>query len=394
MHGGVASGAPTGALAQQRGVGDVADVDFSGSLMLHLRVAFETKIGVRFDQELAIDRAVRIVAGGAAFTKGFVFENEWSGLLAMTCAATFISPGHGQASAGGLEDVGPVRVMALEAVHSALNDRMMLRKIEFSLSLQMTLKTNRRLFAGVHDEFAAPAAGFDVLAAGAVAGLASGLANEFGVLEMDARVGAGGEHAGDVGMALVTGFVADVACARNLGRSQDGAFEAGTGDKQHRGDKTECGQGEEFTPRAQSRFCSVALHRQMVTYDFRSVLRCQANSASLLQGYSQAAGSTATSGGENNHFLRPEIRLPSGNANALADRFGFSGSTVTLRKPRRLLAGQDARFLRAAALGSLEFVSKSSHNDERGGRVVCSRIASYVPFVQNFGNNPQFGESY
>lgn len=58
VHGRVTTGTPAGALLQARRMGSVADVDLA-RLLLHLRVTFQTEIGVGLYQQLAIDRSVR-----------------------------------------------------------------------------------------------------------------------------------------------------------------------------------------------------------------------------------------------------------------------------------------------------------------------------------------------
>src|SRR5882724_6102646 len=130
---------------------------------------------------------------GAAFAQGFMFEHKRPRLFAMTLGAAFIEPRHGQAI-GWLEDVAPVRDMALNTIHAALNDRLMLGQVELSLGLQVALKARGGIFAWIHDEFASPAAGFDMLAAGHVAGFATCLAHVSGAFDVHSSVRAGREH--------------------------------------------------------------------------------------------------------------------------------------------------------------------------------------------------------
>jgi len=72
----------------------------------------------------------------------------------------------------GFHNVHAVRVMALDAVHLALDDRVVLRQVEFRVGIQVALKGRRRGPCGIDDEFAASAAYHDVFAGGAVAGFA------------------------------------------------------------------------------------------------------------------------------------------------------------------------------------------------------------------------------
>ena len=79
----VAACAPASAPGEERAVIASADEDFSG-LSLLLEMAFQTKVLVPLREHLVINRAVRIVAGGAAFADRFVFENERP---ALSCVA-------------------------------------------------------------------------------------------------------------------------------------------------------------------------------------------------------------------------------------------------------------------------------------------------------------------
>ena len=188
-------------------------------------MAFQTEIRIAYGQHLAIDGAVRIVANRAALAQGFVLENKWARLLAMTTGATFVLSRHGQAPSR-FENVEAMRIMALDAIHFAFDDWVALRQIELSVSLKMALETCSRVLPRIDDELPASAARGDVLASGPMAGFATGLANELGVGKMDPRVRAGGKGSADVGVAIVTRLIADVTCARNFWRSEDGAGQA------------------------------------------------------------------------------------------------------------------------------------------------------------------------
>src|SRR5437773_7224458 len=116
-----------------------------------------------------------------------MLEHERPCLLAMTLGTVLVQPRHRQ-SAGRHENVGAMRIMALHAVHAAFQDRMVLRKAELSVDVQVTLETGGRVSPRVDDELAAATTCFDVLAAGAMAGLAAGLAGQFRALKMQAAV--------------------------------------------------------------------------------------------------------------------------------------------------------------------------------------------------------------
>lgn len=101
-----------------------------------------------------------------------MLEDKRAGLFTMTGRAHLVVPRHGQ-SAGWLEDVATVGVVAVHTVHVTLNDRMMLRQLEFGLNIQMTTETRLGLFARIDDE-PGRAAGFNMPAAGTVTCFASG----------------------------------------------------------------------------------------------------------------------------------------------------------------------------------------------------------------------------
>jgi hypothetical protein len=185
-------------------------------------MAAEAKIGITGDEHFQVDRAMRTVAGGATLTQRVVLEDKWPGLVSMAWGATLIAPRHGQ-PAGGFHDVRAVRVVALDAVHAAFPDRVVLGEVELSLHVQVALKTSGRILAGIDDESlaAAQAGRGDVFAGGAVAGFAPALAGDGRILRMNCRVRAGWKSSHKVGVAIRAGLV---------------AHEAGTGDFQRRHD--------------------------------------------------------------------------------------------------------------------------------------------------------------
>lgn len=176
MHGGVAAGSPAGAGLQQQRMICAANIDMAGGhgRALHLRMAAQAQIGITDGEEILIHGTVWIMAHSTAFTHGRMFKNEGACLFAMALRAAFAGTGHGEA-AGGFENIAPVRVMALVAVHVPLDDRVMMRQVELGINIQMTLKTRSRIVPGIDDETRV-AAGFNVFAARAVTGFAAGLA--------------------------------------------------------------------------------------------------------------------------------------------------------------------------------------------------------------------------
>ena len=163
MHCRMAAGAPTGALAQKLGVRLEANINLALGA-LDLGVAFETKVRVTLYQQLPIHRTMWVVTDRAAFPQCLMFKNEWACLFTMTLSATLVEPCHRQTTAR-FENVNPVRIMTLDAIHPPLNDRVMLRQIEFSMRLEMALETGSRILSGIDNEPGAPAPGLNVFAA-------------------------------------------------------------------------------------------------------------------------------------------------------------------------------------------------------------------------------------
>ncbi|MDB6110497.1 MAG: hypothetical protein JWR69_2247 [Pedosphaera sp.] len=167
----VATGRPTGAVTNQVGMIDLADIevaDATSTWSLDLGMAFEAEIGIPLDEHLGVDRTMRVMADGATFAHGLMFENKATGLIPMTSRAVLVQAGHGQ-TAGGLHDIHPVGIVTLHTVHLPFQDRMMLGQMERGLYFEMTGKTGFRVVAWVHDKPASPTADGDVFAGGPVA---------------------------------------------------------------------------------------------------------------------------------------------------------------------------------------------------------------------------------
>ena len=182
MHRGMATCRPTSAIADQRAVIHVADIETgAGGWALGLGVAFKAQIGVPLHQHFGVDGAVRVMADGATFPHRGVFENHGARLFPMALGAILVEPRHGE-SARGFHDVHPVGIVALHAAHFAFNDRVMLREMKFRAGFLVALEAAFGIFSGVDDEFFETAAARhgDVLTAGAVAGFAAALAGHIG----------------------------------------------------------------------------------------------------------------------------------------------------------------------------------------------------------------------
>jgi hypothetical protein len=230
VHRGVAAGTPASSLAQIGRVRGVADVNLTsgGPGCLCLRMAPQAQVGIACDQQLAVNGAVRIVTHRTAFAQRFVLEDKRPRLFAMTSGTVFVEPRH-RKTARGFNNVAAMRVVALNAIHPALDHGMALGQVELSVRLQMALKTRGCIFSGIYDEFAASTARLDMFAAWSVTRFATGLPRQLRICNMDARVWACRKHPADVRMTVVTRFVAHIICAGDFGRCENGAGEAGTG---------------------------------------------------------------------------------------------------------------------------------------------------------------------
>ena len=242
VHGSVAGRSPAGtALHVQR---MILVADEHASIPLHLRMASQAQVVVCLREHLFVNGTMRLMTRGAAFTQGLVLENKTPRLFAMTIRALLIEARHGEA-AFGFHNVRPVRVVALHTVHLAFAHRMMLRKIELGVHIEVTSEAGLRVAARVHNKFLASAARGDVLAPGAVTRFAAvssdcGRSGAFRRLRMgiyrqntrniNARVRAGRKNARVVRVAIDAGIIAREGGARNVRRGDDRALQRGTGD--------------------------------------------------------------------------------------------------------------------------------------------------------------------
>jgi len=208
----------------------------------HLRVTFQAKVGVAFQEHFRIDRTVRRMTNRAAFAKRVMLEHNGLRLLTMALRAILVQPGHRQ-SAARFHDVAAVRVVALHTVHPVFYDGMMLRKVEFSVNFKVALKTGRRVFAGIDNELAASAAGLHVFAARPVARFAARHRRPFQIVLVKASVGARRKNARDVAVAIGADFVADKMRAFDPRRLDHAAIQRGTGTDEQgsRAGQRQCG---------------------------------------------------------------------------------------------------------------------------------------------------------
>jgi len=106
---------------------------------------------------------------------------------------------------------------------------MMLRQAELRVGFEMALKTRTSVFARIHDELAASAAGLDVFAAGAVTGFTAALAHHGGSFVVNTRVRTGRKNPDVIRVTLETRAIADKRCARYRRWGHDRALQRRAG---------------------------------------------------------------------------------------------------------------------------------------------------------------------
>ena len=173
---------------------------------LPLRMAAQAKIRITFDEHLLVDRAVWVMANTATLVHRLVLKDERARLCPVTLRAALILTRHRQ-TASRFENVAAVGVVAIHAIHMALNDGMMLRQRELRVSIQVALKTGLRVFVGINNQFGGTT-GANVLAARAVAGFAPALIAHGTVGNMQARMRAHREFPDNNRMAIRAGLIA------------------------------------------------------------------------------------------------------------------------------------------------------------------------------------------
>ena len=166
----MATGTPAGAAQDIARVATGRAHGRIGFLAARISVALDAQGLVAFGKHLLVHRAVGLVAGGAAFLDGVMWENEGTGLGLVAFVAGFVLAA--ELGAHALDSIARVRVVAIAAAHLAGQHGMAVGQAELGLLVQMALEAGFCGFLGIDDGSLA-AAGGDVLAAGAVAGFAT-----------------------------------------------------------------------------------------------------------------------------------------------------------------------------------------------------------------------------
>jgi hypothetical protein len=178
------------------------------------------------------------MTGDAAFTKRVMAKDKRPRLIAMTLRATLVLPRHRQ-SASRFHDIHPMRIMALDAIHAAFQDWMMLGKMKLPLHIQVALKTGGWIFARIDDESftAAQTRRRNMTAARTVTGFTPALPGHRRILRMEPRVRAGRKSPHNVRVTIGAGFVADIMRPGNFQRRRHlrGGRGTGTDEQRHQG---------------------------------------------------------------------------------------------------------------------------------------------------------------
>ncbi len=210
-----------------------ADVDPARSGLL-LEMAFQAERLVSLAQHLGVHRAVRLMAGGAAFAHRFVLKDKRTTLRRVATAARIKLRGMRRAAAH--DGRAFVRVVAVAAGNLAFHHRMMAGQAETRLHLQVTTEACLRRLVRVHDRVMG-AAGVIMKTARSVTRFASDILH-IRALHLQAGVGCRFEIPHNLRMAIRAALRADEVSARNIRRRHRRArHRGGTGGERHRGNR-------------------------------------------------------------------------------------------------------------------------------------------------------------
>lgn len=211
---------------------DLADEQLAGLTCRprSLSMATKAEIVVRLPEHLRIRRAMHVVANDTALTKRLVLKDKRLGLLLMAFGAGLIPLGHRE-SACRFEDLFAMGIVAIDAVHLAFDNRVAMRELKTCPDPAMALKACLRILAGIDNRFLPIASGIDMLAAGAMAQLASDRAGLLRAFHSDLGVSAFGKVIRVAGVAMTALRIADEGGSGSLGRHHDRPIDRGARDQ-------------------------------------------------------------------------------------------------------------------------------------------------------------------
>ena len=142
VYRGVASGGRAVALPQEEGMIHFTN-HHAPSRSGDLRMTLQTRIGITLQQQFSVHRSVRNMTSSAPFPHRFMLENKVPGLLLVTLGAGLIQPRHPK-SARRLHNIVPVGIVTVDAVHLALQNRMMRGQAKLRVHPHVTTETSLR----------------------------------------------------------------------------------------------------------------------------------------------------------------------------------------------------------------------------------------------------------
>ena len=235
----VATGGPTRSHRQKRTVIDFTDQNLS-RVKLHLRMASQTKLRVSLNEHFVVDGSVRLMARCASVLHPFVDKHKGARLFAMTLRTLLVLPSKAE-SACLFENVSPMGIMAVDAVHLSFKDGVVLRKAKLRMFLLMAVQARLRVSAGVvdKDRFATPS--LYVLATRSVARFTTAYFVKVCFFLEEPRMNAAGKLSRDFCVAVFTLLVAHIVSTLDLGRNDHRTGYRGAGRSQK--ENACCGAG-------------------------------------------------------------------------------------------------------------------------------------------------------
>lgn len=181
-----------------------------------LRMASQTKIVISRDKHLIVHRSVRLMTRGASFPKRLVIKNKRTRLIPMTRCAGFILSSK-RKSTSRFEDIDTVRIVAVHTVQVALDHRVMMWQAKLRVSGLVTLKTRRRVFPRIRDEYTSPTSCLHMFTAWSVTRFTPNFTLHCRLVRVQSTMRTAVKRAADIGVTLVTRIVANKGCSRDGG---------------------------------------------------------------------------------------------------------------------------------------------------------------------------------
>ena len=164
VHSRVATGAPARPLGKALCV--VGDADKQGAGARQLGVTSQAQVWITFVEHLVVDRAVRVVARRASFTKRFMLKNMGPGLFAMALPTDVVYSRYPDIFRA--VNILAVGIVAVDADHTPDLQRVVILEVNSRFFLRMTLKADFQIPLRIDDVYSAASSRLHMKAAGAV----------------------------------------------------------------------------------------------------------------------------------------------------------------------------------------------------------------------------------